>query len=107
MSMMTTEKRLIDANAMREDWLENGENEYVYDTNAVLCSIDAQPTVDAMEVVHGRWEKIIGVITPGGNPMVRCSVCKSRESEHLCYIASTPWRYCPNCGAKMDGENCV
>ena len=41
-------KRLIDANAMREDWLENGENEYVYDTNVVLDSIDAQPTVDAV-----------------------------------------------------------
>jgi hypothetical protein len=44
--------RLIDANAMREDWLENGENEYVYDTNAVLASIDAQPTVEAVEVVR-------------------------------------------------------
>ena len=47
---MADKKRLIDANAMREDWLENGENEYVYDTNAVLDSIDAQPTVDAVEV---------------------------------------------------------
>lgn len=46
------EKRLIDANAMRQDWLENGENECVYDTNAVLDSIDAQPTVDAVEVVR-------------------------------------------------------
>ena len=47
---MANEVRLIDANAMREDWLENGENEYIYDTNAVLDSIDAQPTVDAVEV---------------------------------------------------------
>lgn len=46
------EKRLIDANAMRDDWLENGENEYVYDTNAVLDSIDSQPTVDAVDVVQ-------------------------------------------------------
>ena len=46
------EKRLIDANAMRDDWLENGENEYVYDANAVLDSIDSQPTVDAVEVVR-------------------------------------------------------
>ena len=46
------EIRLIDANAMRDDWLENGENEYVYDTNAVLDSIDSQPTVDAVEVVR-------------------------------------------------------
>ena len=44
--------RLIDADAMRDDWLENGENEYVYDTNDVLDSIDSQPTVDAVEVVR-------------------------------------------------------
>ena len=50
----SSEKRLIDANAMRADWLENGENEYVYDTNAVLDSIDSQPTVDAVEVVRCR-----------------------------------------------------
>ena len=53
--------RLIDADAMRDDWLENGENEYVYDTNAVLDSIDSQPTVDAVEVVRCRdcknWHK--------------------------------------------------
>lgn len=48
----SSEKRLIDANIMRDDWLENGKNEYVYDTNAVLDSIDSQPTVDAVEVVR-------------------------------------------------------
>ena len=47
-----SERRLIDASAMRDDWLENGENEYVYDTNAVLDSIDSQPTVDAVEVTR-------------------------------------------------------
>ena len=50
-----SERRLIDANAMRDDWLENGENEYIYDTNAVLDSIDSQPTVDAVEVIR-CWE---------------------------------------------------
>ena len=44
--------RQIDADAMRQDWLENGENEYVYDTNAVLYSIDEQPTIDAVPVVR-------------------------------------------------------
>lgn len=60
---MASGTRLIDAEAMREYWLENGENEYVYDTNAVLDSIDEQPTVDAVEVVRckdckhydGKW----------------------------------------------------
>lgn len=37
--------RLIDADALREDWLENGENEHVYDTNAMLYSIDNSPTI--------------------------------------------------------------
>ena len=50
----SSEKRLIDASVMRDDWLENGKNEYVYDTNAVLDSIDSQPTVDAVEVVRCR-----------------------------------------------------
>ena len=40
------EQRLIDANALREDWLENGENEYVYDTNSFLASLDDAPTID-------------------------------------------------------------
>lgn len=68
---MANKKRLIDANVMREDWLENGQNEFVYDTNSVLDSIDAQPTVDAVEVVrckdckqwnvHGTYgKKILG-----------------------------------------------
>lgn len=40
------EVRLIDANTFREEWLENGENEYVYDTNSFLESVDEQPTID-------------------------------------------------------------
>lgn len=80
--------RLINADDMRQDWLENGENEYVYDTNAVLDSIDAQPTVDAVEVVHGRW-----VDCSNG---WMCSVCE-RDNTY-----DKP--YCPNCGARMDGD---
>lgn len=37
--------RMIDADAFREWWLENGENEYIYDTNAFLDSIDDWPTL--------------------------------------------------------------
>ena len=37
--------RLIDADEMRDEWLINGENEYVYDTNAFLNSIDNMPTI--------------------------------------------------------------
>lgn len=44
--------RPIDGDALRADWLENGENEYVYDTNAVLDSIDNAPTLDVEPVVR-------------------------------------------------------
>lgn len=44
--------RLIDANALRLNWLENGQNEYLYDTNAVLDSIDVAPTIEAVPVMR-------------------------------------------------------
>lgn len=44
--------RLIDADELRHDWLMNGENEYVYDTNSFLDSIDDAPSIDAVPVVR-------------------------------------------------------
>lgn len=37
--------RRIDADAFRDWWLNNGENEHIYDTNDVLDSIDNWPTL--------------------------------------------------------------
>lgn len=88
--------RLIDADRMREDWLENGENEYVYDTNAVLESIDEQPTADAVEVVHGEWIKADSMPRSA-----KCSECNCWITRHT--INENWFRYCPHCGAKMDG----
>ncbi len=44
--------RYIDADKLREYWLENGVNENVYNTNNILDSIDYQPTADVVEVVR-------------------------------------------------------
>ena len=56
------------------------------------CAIDRIPEADVAPVVHGRWE--CGC---------QCSVCGDRHgpynSRHRPY-----YNYCPNCGAKMDGE---
>lgn len=98
--------RLIDADKMRDDWLENGENEYVYDTNAVLESIDAQPTVDAGEVVHGRF------ILDREKDVIRCSACGFETPTMIPYVCDgknwVPFferKYCGNCGAKMDRKD--
>ena len=56
---------------------------------------DALDVINQMEVVHGRWEDAkhaYGFFSP------RCSVCHQFNKYHERY------NYCPNCGAKMDGE---
>ena len=72
------------------------------DRNGVLnlaeIALEEAPTVDAVEVVHGRWENQHGIYS--------CSVCgKSNPYEVLMdNIWYWPCNYCPNCGAKMDGD---
>jgi DNA-directed RNA polymerase subunit RPC12/RpoP len=70
-----------------------------------------QPAMDAAPVVHGRWVKVSGYVTPGGDPVWKCSECGKGVHvygiEHGTYgadIADGQWISCPNCGARMDGE---
>ena len=48
-----------------------------------------------VEVVHGRWDKYARYMI--------CSVCDIG----FCYYKNEThrFRYCPNCGAKMEGGN--
>lgn len=99
---MANEKRLIDAKPlMQSGWhlVQTGEsNRFIQSMS--LADI---PTVDAVEVVHGRWIETVwnerGVQkdcygTPV--PQYMCSVCAREE------MIKEP--YC-HCGAKMDGGN--
>ena len=58
--------------------------------------IEDAPAADVAPVRHGRrieQEKY----TFGS--MCDCSLCENRILDN-----GHPWNYCPNCGAKMDGE---
>lgn len=56
------------------------------------------PTVDADPVQHGQWDKIWG-----GD--YSCSLCHSIFSDDDSYkYVLNNFKYCPNCGAKMDGS---
>ena len=71
----------------------------------VLKDLEDQPTVDAVPVKHGHWEKVDtrGYLSPGGTPTVRCSNCNDRRTEHLSGVEYPEWRnFCPVCGALMD-----
>ena len=99
------EKRLIDAvryerilQGFAGHLLEAGKTEAAEAVNTLIKGLKLEPTVDVVEVVHGRWEPRQDVIG-----FVRCSVC------HDCNIYGDwadgkKWNYCPNCGAKMDGD---
>ena len=113
---MASEKRLIDADALceffqeRYEYLRNASEEQLpnglvrVDTEIQVGAIIAKefldkakqaPTVDAVPVVHGRW------IDTDYKPDIycKCSVCGRRV-----YAYDDGYNYCPNCGARMDGD---
>ena len=97
---MANEKRLIDANLL-EVVFGNAKKSCRTDLmrsiySVVLKAVNEAPTVDAVEVVHAHW------IGSRFNPMTDeyeeyCSHCCAWSSEY-----GKP--FCPNCGAKMDGD---
>lgn len=101
-----TNKRLIYVNALKrairmESWKLETQIQLALDYIDII--IDEQPTVDAVEVVHGRWEEWwpgISLIMTGEEMLYRCSACDAK------YAVIEGYNYCPNCGADMrDGGN--
>ncbi len=70
----------------------------------VWKGICKQPTVDAVEVVHGRWIPLEYDGYADGNPVWNLWECSECQEEHS-GDEDTLTPYCPNCGAKMDGGN--
>ena len=59
----------------------------------------------------GKWIKVHGYCTPGGDPVWACSECGKGVHvygiEHGTYgadISDGQWKACPNCSALMEGE---
>jgi hypothetical protein len=75
--------------------------EYVFQYLSQVFEIVDANTVDAVEVVHGKWE----IRDDGyGCELMCCSVCKSEFYDGDNDTVDCLHNYCPNCGAKMDGE---
>ena len=95
---MANEKRMIDANALKkailaEPWKDQ-PNMVRLTVDYINIIVDEQPTVDAVEVVHGRWVDAYGIRK---SKCTSCGVAFGRVMDADCY-------YCPHCGAKMDGD---
>ena len=93
--------RLIDAEAFLKTEIDRcgsaplvgtctSDNEYLSDR------LKKAPTIEAKPVVHGRWEE-----ASDGDGIV-CPFCRT---DFCTIIYDTEYfNYCPNCGAKMDGQ---
>ena len=63
--------------------------------NEIIDYINEQPTADVAPVRHGQWVKEKKDVLIHWH----CSACRE------CYFLEEPnAKYCPNCGARMDGE---
>ena len=93
--------RIIDADALMNAHIECPEHISFFDFGEMvelfLQTVDEQPTIDAVPVVHGEW--ILSHEDVDGSPFTgeRCSICDWWKSMGV-------YNYCPNCGAKMDGK---
>lgn len=90
--------RMIDADRLLRD--PYFQEDRWPESHLIRMAVREQPTVDAVEVVHGRWEeqkewnfKERDYFLAG----YTCSCCG------FWYLNQQKYNYCPNCGAKMDG----
>lgn len=101
--------RLIDADALINDILTDYgcDPKYIadetidglkpYTDQLILERIGLQPVIDAVPVVHGEWiDESFGYNWYG-----KCSVCGEAYNIDSWYGS---FNFCPNCGARMDGE---
>lgn len=94
---MEKKQRLIDADALcnLERTMPSGKK---VEVNFIPVSmIKNAPTIDAVPVRHGRWYR-----DPTNENYFCCSVCDGANGLWHKFAACT-YKFCPWCGAKMDG----
>lgn len=105
---MAKEKRIIDANVVKSIIIkvmaENNSEELFIKVAEHICKmLDYAPTVDAVEVVHGRWEirEIPGQVDTYGRPckLAACTHCGFTWTD--LYSVKNYFKHCPGCGADM------
>lgn len=106
--------RLIDADALCKHLheLKTGDKDTVYEyyddgIDTAISEAATFPTIEAEPVKHGHWVDD-GLYADNHLFHVwRCSKCdKNMMVKDSSQEAGAPWfKYCPNCGAKMDEVN--
>lgn len=89
----------LDAAYWYEDVADWATDELRYDESTVQDTVQdtAQDTVQDT-VRHGAWKT-----ADSSQELTKCSVCEAVFIINPT-IAMRGWKYCPNCGAKMDAQ---
>lgn len=98
------------------DWINFWIRVYDEKSSPVHCKVAREmkdeilkmEKADVAPITHGKWVRVHGYVTPGGDPVWACSECGKGTHvygiEHGSYgsdIADRQWVSCPNCGAMM------
>ena len=86
-------KRLIDADALLKLFPDEIDGLQTYNAE-VQAIINSQPTIEAMPIKHGKW------IETEFLKLRECSCCHVRWGMY----DTENFTYCPDCGARMDGD---
>ena len=91
--------RLIDADALvaeieklKNEEFFSGSERILLDT--ILTVITMSNTIDPVK--HGHWIFVNDMVS-----YIKCSEC----GDDICWVNTKRPKYCPNCGAKMDGDD--
>lgn len=75
------------------------------ETPLMRMAVREQPAIDAAPVVHAHWDEWwpgdCSLIMTGEEMLYQCSACTAKFSD------VDGFRYCPHCGALMEGINHV
>ena len=69
--------------------------------DCIASEISGLPAADVAPVVHGKWY----LLDDCANAGMYCSVCSRRVHREEFAYKKLRSKYCPHCGAKMDGGN--
>lgn len=71
----------------------------IQDAIKMISSAEYTPAADVAEVVHGRWH----LLDDCANAGLYCSACGRRVHREEFAYKKLRSKYCPHCGARMDG----
>ena len=86
-----------DADVVEE--YEDGACDWGFGRKNILEVINSVPAADVAPVRHGKWE-----LSKNYVGYCSCSMCSDCYVEQE-WVDRLHWRFCPSCGAMMDGAH--